>query len=483
MLRVEVKNLGPIAEGIIDLKPLTVFIGKNNIGKSYMAMLIYAAMRTSRHGNFPEFPLGLFDPPMRFFYDTNLLFRNSFVHTVTETKALDKGGRISSAPEIDLQQLREQVAKTTVAMADTFAKGLAHELQRCFATTVSRLKRQRQSVNGLGISFKTPKMYMKFSCSDAIIKAFPPEADISDDLLRRTLGKAMKQVERLHIKDAKETRAYILGQSVSEILMSLVKEIQLKPYYLPAARSGILQSHKALASYIVSRSPLAGIEDMEIPKFSGVIADFLGSLLRLEKRKPGKLNALAKFLEEDLTKGEIEIKVDEHQYPEIFYRSAAGRFALHRTSSMVSELAPIILFFRHIVEPGDLLIIEEPEAHLHPENQRKMAKALVGLVRTGVKVIITTHSDYLLDQLSNYVCRGQLSVEERAEQNVGQDDYLGIDDIGVYLFKHDEAKGGTVVQGIKVTPEDGIADEEFTKVAKELYEETYQLRRKLLVKS
>ena len=220
---------------------------------------------------------------------------------------------------------------------------------------------------------------------------------------------------------------------------------------------------------------------MEIPKFSGVIADFLSSLLRLEKRKPGKLNALAKFLEEDLTKGEIEIKVDEHHYPEIFYRSPAGRFALHRTSSMVSELAPIILFFRHIVEPGDLLIIEEPEAHLHPENQRKMAKALVGLVRTGVKVIITTHSDYLLDQLSNYVRRGQLPVEERGEQ--GLDYYLGTDDIGVYLFKHDETQGGTVVEAIKVTPEDGIAEEEFTKVAKELYEETYQLRRKLLAKS
>ena len=45
MTRIEVKDFGPIAEGAVDLKPLTVFIGPNNSGKSYMALLVYALSR------------------------------------------------------------------------------------------------------------------------------------------------------------------------------------------------------------------------------------------------------------------------------------------------------------------------------------------------------------------------------------------------------------------------------------------------------
>ena len=41
-LELEVKNFGPIVEAKIDLRPLTVFVGPSNTGKSYLAILIYA---------------------------------------------------------------------------------------------------------------------------------------------------------------------------------------------------------------------------------------------------------------------------------------------------------------------------------------------------------------------------------------------------------------------------------------------------------
>ena len=47
MVRVSVKNFGPIAEGSVDLKPLTIFIGPSNTGKSYMAGAIYAVMKSA----------------------------------------------------------------------------------------------------------------------------------------------------------------------------------------------------------------------------------------------------------------------------------------------------------------------------------------------------------------------------------------------------------------------------------------------------
>ena len=45
MLTISVKNLGPIAEGTVDLKPLTIFVGPSNTGKSYMAMAVYSVMK------------------------------------------------------------------------------------------------------------------------------------------------------------------------------------------------------------------------------------------------------------------------------------------------------------------------------------------------------------------------------------------------------------------------------------------------------
>ena len=42
MLTIGVKDFGPIVKGEVQLRPLTIFVGPNNAGKSYLSMLIYA---------------------------------------------------------------------------------------------------------------------------------------------------------------------------------------------------------------------------------------------------------------------------------------------------------------------------------------------------------------------------------------------------------------------------------------------------------
>ena len=183
-------------------------------------------------------------------------------------------------------------------------------------------------------------------------------------------------------------------------------------YYLPAARSGIMQSHRVIASSLVARSTRTGLGASEMPTLSGVVADFMEELIlyREDAGPDDSMNQIANALESDVLNGRIFMKPSPTGYPEFLYRPQGTEqdMRLTRSSSMVSELAPLVLYLRGLVRPGDTLIIEEPEAHLHPAAQAQMAATLARLVRAGVRVLVTTHSDFMLKEIANLMHEGEL---------------------------------------------------------------------------
>ena len=125
----------------------------------------------------------------------------------------------------------------------------------------------------------------------------------------------------------------------------------------------------------------------------------------------------------------------------------------------------------HLLGKGDVLIIDEPEAHLHPENQRLIARVLVRLMNAGVRVVCATHSSLILHQMSNHTlatASGRLD-----EVGFAEHDRLDLDNIGVYLFELSE--DGTHVKEVEVDAEFGISEDEFVRVADQIGDETYQL--------
>ena len=155
-----------------------------------------------------------------------------------------------------------------------------------------------------------------------------------------------------------------------------------------------MQSHSVIASSLIKRSARSGLEPVEISTFSGMIADFLEQIVSYKERNrlSSRISRVAEKLEAELLEGKIEVKRPvPDAYPEFLYRPDQAEEALRmsHSSAMVSELAPLVLFLRGIVEQGDLLIIEEPESHLHPGAQTKIAHILARLVQAGVKVLIT----------------------------------------------------------------------------------------------
>ncbi|MDZ4720296.1 MAG: DUF3696 domain-containing protein [Roseiflexaceae bacterium] len=65
-----------------------------------------------------------------------------------------------------------------------------------------------------------------------------------------------------------------------------------------------------------------------------------------------------------------------------------------------------------VAPPGSLLIVENPEAHLHPAAQSRIGMFLAQAAAAGIQVVIETHSDHVLNGIRRSVRNGILSPEQ-----------------------------------------------------------------------
>ena len=169
-------------------------------------------------------------------------------------------------------------------------------------------------------------------------------------------------------------------------------------------------------------------------------------------------------------------------YTDFAYRPLGTKqdIPLTRVSSMVSELAPVVLFLRGVVRVGDTLVIEEPEAHLHPAAQTVMAVTLARLVRAGVRVIVTTHSDWMLKEIANLMREGVLEEQAgRSDSESSQRSTLYPDEVGIWLFRQGEIGHGSSVQEIPFDRSEGVEPAEYDDVAEQLYNRAAYLQNEL----
>lgn len=159
------------------------------------------------------------------------------------------------------------------------------------------------------------------------------------------------------------------------------------------------------------------------------------------KRYKSPYANMASWLEKAVLKGKLGIGREG----EIDYKPAGRKTAmpLHMAASMVKSLAMLVLYLKHIAQPGDLLILDEPELNLHPDNQVQLARLLGKLVNSGIKVMMTSHSDYIIRELNNLVMLGTL--DGRAPQllkKYGYDKgcFLQYTQVGAYMFTEEDQR-------------------------------------------
>ena len=109
---------------------------------------------------------------------------------------------------------------------------------------------------------------------------------------------------------------------------------------------------------------------------------------------------------------------------------------MDQSSSAVRSLLDIGFYLRCVAKEGDLLMVDEPELNLHPQNQRRIARLFARLVNLGVKVFITTHSDYIVKELNTLIMlkHDKPHLKRIAEENGYQDNELiKADRVKVYV--------------------------------------------------
>jgi len=152
---------------------------------------------------------------------------------------------------------------------------------------------------------------------------------------------------------------------------------------------------------------------------------------------------LADFLEKEILQGKVGFETSELRKELLFQPKGNTKLEMPIVSSMVKELAPLVLCLRYLVEPNELLIIDEPEMNLHPAAQVEIAEFLAMLVNAGLHVLITTHSPYIVDHLANLMQAAKHEDPDSIKEMFyleRTDAFIPQEKVSVYLFEDGTAK-------------------------------------------
>lgn len=503
LLELSVRNFGPIAEADIELRPLSVFVGPSNTGKSYLATLIYALHRFFSLGHVPVHEAPYNHPmlsrrlstlaPLAHAAVSAEEIRRLYEWAHSEWSKGGSAGRIGALLlESDLPADIAELVKRFLHGDEQSYKALDDEAVRCFGTIGSgRLVRWPRgdassfSVRGMALcqSNQRSSVNYKVDLGDrgVYVKTEVPE---KIPIAHGSAGPIAHLT--LAPEDAEELRPIFarlqLMALAGVVLSRCVGPLSKPAHYLPADRAGAVRSRAALTGTLISRASRPSSASQQ-PTLSGIYGDFLEGLVGLggsSTKMAGTFDTLADSMEHDILGGKIRVDSNLAGYPSFFYR----RFdwdtdlPLMNASSMVSELAPVVLYLRHVVQPGETLIIEEPESALHPAMQVEFTRLLAAAVKAGIRIIITTHSEWILEELANLVRLSELPPERR--NGIEDPDVaLGHDEVGAWFFECNDEAGGSVVREIPLDTESGTFPAGYGLVTESLYQRWSTINRRV----
>ena len=447
-LILDVENFGPIAEAKnIEFKPMTVFVGPSNTGKTYLAVLTHALLR-ARHEAVP--PRSNLDPirnlgPQSIETDALRKFTSNLQSIISDIPQASELSSDSRALCIDVDQL----SKDSI---DFLGKFVNDTLQLTAARYEIFLRRYFEidsldSLSNYSMNGDSGPSILWTETSDHIVVS----TDINLTCCRifgtqLRIGRSLQELLRSNsINETPELEREVL-KSMTDFLVMMLDDL-VYSHYIPSGRSGIMNSRHLLASQLTARAD---------QNYNLLARDFLSALVAIREKRARPLFPSRRFtsirtqpvtnllteraatlIEDSVLNGRVQVEDSNQGLANLYFAEGENRVPMTGAASSITDLAPVVMFLRSFVQIGDLIIIDEPEAHLHPEAQQQMAAALAFMVRSGLRVLITTHSHYMVEQLSAFVNASKLD-ETTRKRALSLGGALGEEDI--YL-NEDETAG------------------------------------------
>ncbi|MDX9748168.1 MAG: AAA family ATPase [Paludibacter sp.] len=410
-MKIQVENLGAIKNARINLdKPLTLFCGQNNTGKTYLAYIIYALTK-----------LKVSKSPLKL--NVSQLIENGFVELDLNIKELfDFKNRSIDQIKLNLN--------TIFGISEDVASQIFSDFSITFDVDINNFNSKVISID------------------------FDDILDINEQRLKiiKQVGSLRLRVELVEDGDYKELiNSEFMGIIISSIIANKVVYYPISNAVIfSVERNSIFTFSKELSlnrNLLIDQMQKLSKGDKISPfdmlmnstnRYPIAISDGLSVSNDLQniQKKNSEFYSFATEIEEDLLHGTLIVtKEGDMQFSS--NRNKGKKLPIHMSASIVKTLSSLVFYLKHIAEKSDLIIIDEPEMNLHPDSQRILAKVFAKLLNQGFRLLISTHSDYIIREFNNLIMtsHNKPEIKELASKlGYNTDESIQPEQVGCYYF-------------------------------------------------
>jgi len=152
----------------------------------------------------------------------------------------------------------------------------------------------------------------------------------------------------------------------------------------------------------------------EVPSGVGIRGDkAVDLLIRYNKNNPKFVDKISAWYKNAGIASEIKIKEMKDQYFKIMFKHKISdeNENFEDVGFGCSQVLPILVA-GYGLKGNRILVIEEPEIHLHPKAQAELGDFLKDIVLNGVQTFVETHSEHILLRVQSHVAHGKLKSED-----------------------------------------------------------------------
>ena len=394
-MKIRIENIGPVKTVDIDLsKPLIIFTGLNGSGKTYVSYVLYTICRL-------------------FVYEKDFLGWEDFV----KSKQKKRKGVLDVDQLYSLLKAHLKIMNSilNVAFGVKFNDDLVKDAKLTLLTTKEEFREEIMSVDD-SIQAEDVFSYIKKKNS-----------------LKYTITNKGGGLEDTILIN------YVV---IKDLLFNTILED-----FEPSDRSGLSTFNNEIVLGL-EKYQENNVDSVRKGKYKQpmAISRFLDDLKDNLKQSPeeSKYRDLADEIEKELMHGYLTVSDSD----DVYYKKEGmdNEIPLSLSSSGVKTMCSIILFLRNSAMDSNLIIIDEPEINLHPKYQVMFARILSKIVNAGIRLIINTHSDYIIREINNMIMLSSINDDKKIKRlGYSKKEVLKADDVSPYYFetqkKRKEVKG------------------------------------------